>query len=83
MNRYMKTLPAIGASSLLLVGCCTTRQSQWEYKVTMVPSTAEDANKMLRPSLETRQEYLNGLGAEGWVLVSEDGGVYYLKRHRQ
>lgn len=37
MKTNLKQLLIIGASSLLFVGCCTTRQAtKWEYKIVRV-----------------------------------------------
>ena len=83
MNRKMKTLLIVAASSLLLVGCCTTLRNKWEYKITQVPSDPNEQKKGIERYWQTREQYLNILGAEGWVLVTEDQGVYYLKRRKQ
>ena len=81
MNTNLKTVVIVGAISLLLTGCCTTRQTQWEYKVTNVPHTAGGANTAApQDRFERTEKYLNALGAEGWVLVSEEQGIYFLKR---
>jgi hypothetical protein len=82
MNAKMKTLLTVAASASLLVGCCTSGAGHWEYKLTVAPPSPEERSKMQGPSLETREKYLNSLAAEGWILVTEDQGVFYLKRHR-
>ncbi len=82
MKRNMKTLLVVGVSGLLLAGCCTAHRSNWEYKVTAAPQSPEEVKNMQAPSLANREKYLDGLGAEGWVLVSSDQGVYYLKRRK-
>ena len=75
----------IAAVSLitLLVGCCTTQPphvTQWEYKVAAMPGSGigttspEERRAML-------QKFLNDLGKDGWILVSESDGIsFYLKR---
>ena len=81
--RIMKQTMAVlaAASSMLLAGCCTMHHTgRWEYKVTEVPQSAEEAKNMRAPSYETRQNYLNSLGRDGWMLVTEDQGVLYLRR---
>ena len=79
----MKTSIALiyAASSLLMAGCCTTpHTSKWEYKVAYAPhgpigTTSPQENRNLQ------QTWLNDLGKDGWVLISEnDGGTFYFKR---
>ncbi len=73
----------LAASALFLAGCCTTpRATKWEYKVASPhlspfggPSGGPEAAR------EAQQAFLNDLGKEGWVLVSEtDGRVFYFIR---
>ncbi len=73
----------LAASALFLAGCCTTpRATKWEYKVATPhlsnfggPSGGPEAAR------EAQQAFLNDLGKEGWVLVSEsDGRVFYFIR---
>lgn len=64
---------------LLLAGCCTDRHhAQWEYKVEKIPNPGGPGGP--QAFLQNQEALLNGLGKEGWVLVTEEGGVYYLKR---
>ena len=74
----------LAASTLLLAGCCTARP-KWEYKVTVVPlpAGADERNKLWGPTMDAREQYFNGLGAEGWMLVSEQEGVFYFMRARR
>jgi len=84
MKTNRSVLVLIAVSSMLLAGCCGVHHaSRWEYKVTVAPGTPEDVANMRGPSRETREKYLNGLGDDGWVLVSEDQGVFYLKRAKR
>lgn len=77
-------LALIAVSSLLLAGCCSVHHAgRWEYKVTQVPGAPQETANMRGPSLETREKYLNSLGNDGWILVSEDLGVFYLKRPKK
>ena len=77
MQINLKKLLIIGASSLLLAGCCTTPDvTKWEYRVVRAPFPPQG-----EPSRDTEQSFLNDLGKDGWVLVCErEGLVYYLKR---
>lgn len=83
----MKKLIAlvITASTLLLVGCCTTpHTTQWEYKVAILRrGDAPDANNAGSPGVvrDAPEALLNDLGKEGWQLVSQnDGRIFYFKR---
>ena len=82
MNHSILVLMA--ASSLLLAGCCGVHHAgSWEYKIAKTPQSPEEAKAMIGPSLENREKYLNSLGRDGWVLVSEDQGIFYLKRPKR
>jgi Domain of unknown function (DUF4177) len=85
MKTHRSMLVVMAASSMLLAGCCGVHHAGiWEYKVTQTPQSPEEAKNMRAPSLETREKYLNSLGSEGWILVSEaEGGVLYLKRPKR
>ena len=77
-------LALIAVSSMLLAGCCSVHHAgRWEYKVTQVPGAPQETANMRGPSLEAREQYLNSLGNDGWILVSEDLGVFYLKRPKK
>ena len=63
----------VGGMLMLSVGAATTTGSPsvatWEYKVASSPHG------------ESPQAFLNELGKEGWVLVSQnEGRVFYFKR---
>ena len=66
------------ASTLFLAGCCTTTHvTKWEYKVvcpTISPSVTDQERRDLQ------QAFLDDLGKDGWVLVSEDANSFYFKR---
>jgi hypothetical protein len=69
---------------MLLAGCCSVhRAGRWEYKVAQVPGAPAETANTRDPSLEEREKYLNALGDDGWILVSEDLGVFYLKRPKK
>ena len=77
----------ITASTLFLVGCCTTPHAPlWEYKVAsphLRPGEAPDANSAGSPKAvrEAQEALLNDLGKDGWELVSQtDGRVFYFRR---
>jgi len=69
----------ITVSALLLAGCSSMDHGskQWEYKAALTP---------LRPGggrpvpVESREQFLNELGKDGWVLVAADGDLFYMKR---
>jgi hypothetical protein len=84
MKRNCGVLILTAVSSILLAGCCSVHHTHtWEYKVTQVPGAPPATANMQGPSLEEREKYLNSLGNDGWILVSEDLGVFYLKRPRR
>ena len=70
---------ALAASALLLAGCATAPHAyKWEYKVASphlaIGRGPEDAR-------EAQQAFLDELGKEGWVLISQsDGRVFYFAR---
>ena len=71
-------------SSMLLAGCCSVHRTQtWEYKVTQVPGAPPATANTQGSSPEEREKYLNSLGNDGWILVSEDLGVFYLMRPKK
>jgi hypothetical protein len=69
----------IATSTLLLAGCSTTHHAskQWEYKVAHTPIGPEGTRPV---SIERREQFLNELAKEGWILVSAESDVFYLKR---
>ena len=83
----MKTrsvLVLVAVSSMLLAGCCSVHHEvKLEYKVTQVPGVPAETANTRGPSLEEREKYLNSQGNDGWILVSEDMGVFYLKRPKK
>lgn len=84
MKRSRSVLVLIAVSSMLLAGCCSVHHAgRWEYKVTQVPGVPQETANTRGPSLEEREKYLNRLGNDGWILVSEDLGVFYLKRPKK
>ena len=74
----------LAASALFLAGCCTTpRAAKWEYKVASPHRTAGDPTPGRSPEAarEAEEAFLNNLGKEGWVLVSQnEGRWFYFKR---
>jgi hypothetical protein len=84
MKRSRSVLVLIAVSSMLLAGCCSVHHAdKWEYKVTQVLGAPQETANTRGPSLEEREKYLNRLGNDGWILVSEDLGVFYLKRPKK
>jgi len=70
-------------SGLLFAGCCTTPHiTKWEYKVAYPPRTAFGGPSAgPEERRESQQAFLNELGKDGWVLVSQfEGRIFYLKR---
>ena len=69
---------AIGASTLLLSGCCAGHHvARWEYKV--VPSTRITAGGPTE--WRAKQEaMMNDLAKEGWVFLSQSDQHLYFKR---
>jgi hypothetical protein len=84
MKTRRSALVLIAVSGMLLAGCCSVHHAgRWEYKVTQVPGAPAETANTRGPSLEEREKYLNSLGDDGWILVSEDLGVFYLKRPKK
>jgi len=81
LNKYTvkNLLLALATSTLLLAGCCAMYHTsqQWEYRAAMPPGGAHPV------SIEARQQFLNELGKDGWVLVAADGDLFYLKRPKR
>ena len=79
MKSNLSLLVLTMAGALLMCGCSGLHADRkWEYKVAQAPGTW-DANTARGP-LAAGEKYLNELGQEGWILVSEHQGVYYLMR---
>jgi hypothetical protein len=78
-----QTVALVFAVSLLLAGCCTTPHiTKWEYKVASPPrATFGGPSGGPEEARERQQAFLNELGKDGWVLISQsEGRVFYLKR---
>jgi len=78
MNRNLKQLLIVGTCSLTLAGCCTMgRVTQWEYKVASAPSNVSPASQRVQ------EQFLNEMSKEGWILVTQQAGQFYLKRPKK
>lgn len=74
----MKKAITFTVSTLFLAGCCTTAHiTKWEYKVVCPPI---DPNVTGQERRDLQQTFLNNLGKDGWILVSEDENSFYFKR---
>ena len=76
----MKCIAVVfAASALFLAGCCTTPQTaKWEYKVASPHFAGAGGPQAVR---EVQEAFLNDLGKEGWVLVSQtEGRDFFFKR---
>ena len=83
MKANRKYLFLIVITSLLLAGCCTTHhKTKWEYKVASGPRVSFGGpSGGPEEARQRQQDFLNELGKDGWVLVSQsDGRVFYFKR---
>jgi len=71
---------AIAVSALALAGCSTTHHAmKWEYKVATVPGGFGSGGP--QEHRERQQAFLNELGKDGWILVSQlEGGAFCFKR---
>ena len=67
------------ASVQLLAGCCSMDHGskQWEYKAAATPLGPGGVRPV---PVERREQFLNELGKDGWVLVAAEGDLFYLKR---
>ena len=71
------------ASILILAGCCTTPSvAKWEYKVAVPPRMPFGGPAGGPEQFRENQEaFLNELGKDGWVLISQtEGRIFYFKR---
>ena len=75
-----KTLLILGLSSLMLSGCSSMhRATHWEYKI--IPSDNINVNHTPPPDWPAKQEaMLDNLGQDGWILINESNGYFYLRR---
>jgi hypothetical protein len=91
----MKILLAITVTAWLLVGCATSslHHTEWEYKIAAPPSQGSsygnranqaEAGQALENRRKVREEFLNDMGRDGWILVEKDeAGWYYFKRAKR
>jgi hypothetical protein len=79
----MKKITALlfATGTVFLAGCCGPHHAsnQWEYKVAEPQIGPEGTSPV---SIHRREEFLNELGRDGWVLVAADADLFYLKRPR-
>ena len=77
MKRVIQLLFVTG--TVFLAGCCGPHHAsnRWEYKVAETPIGPEGTRPV---SIHRREEFLNELGRDGWVLVAADADLFYLKR---
>ncbi len=82
MTGFCVLLGVLG-TSLSLAGCCTPHHAKrWEYKVVAEPHLPMATSP--QEIFAAREKFLNELGKDGWILVTEsDGRVFYLKRPLQ
>ena len=75
-------LAIIAAGTLFAAGCSTPPQSsdKWEYKAALTPLGPEGRRPV---SIERREQFLNDLARNGWILVSADGDLFYMKRAKK
>ena len=79
MTMQISWLPMLGISALILSGCASTHVRYWEYKI--VPSENSNANTLPPTDWPAKQEaMLDNLGKDGWILVTESNGYFYLRR---
>jgi hypothetical protein len=80
-----KVIFIFAACTLFLSGCCTTPHvAKWEYKVVTAPelsgTVGQPNREVARQRRANEQAFLNELGKDDWMLVSEDSGTFYLRR---
>lgn len=79
MKTNIRQLLIIGASIVLLAGCCTTHHvTRWEYKV--VPVVTGDGSEWQKTQQAKEEALTNDLGKEGWIFVSKSDPFLYFKR---
>jgi hypothetical protein len=83
MRTKFTSLIVVAVCGLLLAGCCTAHHSRhWEYKVVKAPHPPP-ASATPEQFMQNEEAFLNDLGKEGWVLVTHEGEVCYLKRAKR
>jgi hypothetical protein len=82
MKAHRKYLFITVISSFLLAGCSTPLHStKWEYKVALLPGAFGGPSGGPEEAREKQQAFLNELGKDGWVLISQnEGRVFYFMR---
>lgn len=80
MKTQIKQLLLLGVGVLALSGCSSMhRATHWEYKI--VPSGNSNVNTSPPSDWPAKQEaMLDSLGKDGWTLVTESNGYFYLRR---
>jgi len=82
IGKFMKprALLILGLTSFLLSGCGSLHLAKhWEYKI--IPSENIDVNHTPPPDWPAKQEaMLDSLGKDGWILINESNGYFYLRR---
>jgi hypothetical protein len=77
MRTNLKQLFLIGATSLLLAGCCTTHHvTQWEYKVVR----QNRVGLAYADFAKTQESLMNDLAKDGWIFVSQSDETLCFKR---
>ena len=78
MKTNIRKLLIIGASVFLLAGCSTTYHvTRWEYKVVPPPSYLG----LTQPEIQKNNEaFMNDLGKDGWIFVSQFDEALCFKR---
>jgi hypothetical protein len=71
---------AFVAAALLWTGCRTMpHEVKWEYRVAEAPRPPTGASPRERE--ESQQAFLDNLGKDGWILVSQtEGRTFYFMR---
>jgi hypothetical protein len=91
MKTNIKRLLIIGASSLMLAGCCTTRPvTRWEYKVVHAAPVhvaqgdglawQNHHDELMAEWQKDQEALMNSLGKEGWIFVAQSSDYLYFKR---
>lgn len=80
MKTNLKQLFIVGATSVLLAGCCTPHHAaRWEYKVVRL----NRVGVAYADFAKTQESVMNELAKDGWIFVSQSDVDLCFKRNHE